>query len=395
MSEHQNIPRRAALKTLGLATMTIVLSATGVVTYRAATNGVLTSGAGTPYDAWDRWADDPGLVGVATAGLLAANPHNTQPWTFRVQERAVELHGDVTRQMPFTDPLLREHHVGLGCALENMVLAADARRLRNVVDLLPDPARPSLVARLRLDDDAGAVRESILHAFVPQRHSNRGPYTPEAITTAQLEHLTEDTDALAPAGVRWITSAPARAALSALILDATAAVVADSGQSVEGFSWFRNDRSDIDAYGDGLTLDGQGLAPATLAAAKLLPASSRAAGDAFWLEQTRLVHTATATVYGIVTVPDPDDPADRIRGGRLLQHLHLAATAAGLGLQHMNQVTERIDADRSRSRAPVFAQRWEEILGSGPHAGLVAFRLGHPVRPALRSPRRPLASVLG
>ena len=44
-----------------------------------------------------------------------------------------------------------------------------------------------------------------------------------------------------------------------------------------------------------------------LAVAKILPASSRTAGDRFWLDQTRTVHTATAAAYGVITVANPDD----------------------------------------------------------------------------------------
>lgn len=73
---------------------------------------------------------------------------------------------------------------------------------------------------------------------------------------------------------------------------------------------------------------------------KLSPATDRSAGDTFWVEQTRSVHTATAAAYGVITVADPSDPILRLNGGRLLQRIHLAATAQGLALQHMNQVTE-------------------------------------------------------
>ena len=52
---------------------------------------------------------------------------------------------------------------------------------------------------------------------------------------------------------------------------ATEAIVADTAQSEEAFSWFRNDRADIDRHRDGLTLDGQGLDRLTLFAATPQP----------------------------------------------------------------------------------------------------------------------------
>ena len=79
-----------------------------------------------------------GPTGAVAAAILAANPHNTQPWTFVVAPDGIDVFSDPTRRLMQVDPLLREHHVGLGCALENLVLAAEARGHRPAVTLLPD-----------------------------------------------------------------------------------------------------------------------------------------------------------------------------------------------------------------------------------------------------------------
>ncbi|GAA0223060.1 hypothetical protein GCM10009539_05330 [Cryptosporangium japonicum] len=174
------------------------------------------------------------------------------------------------------------------------------------------------------------------------------------------------------------------------MVDAAEAVVADDAMSRDGFAWFRGDADAIEAHRDGLTLDGQGLSPVMLTAAKLMPATSRADGDAFWVEQTREVHTRTAAAYGLVLVPDPRDAVHQLTGGRLLQRLHLAATVAGLGLQHMNQITERIDREGPSSR---FGTRLASIVGRPELEVLATVRIGYPERAARRSPRRPATEV--
>jgi hypothetical protein len=132
----------------------------------------------------------------------------------------------------------------------------------------------------------------------------------------------------------------------------------------------------------------------TLLAAKILPAQSRTDGDAFWLKATRDVHTATAAAYGVITVDDVFDRAAQITGGRLLARLHLAATSLGLGFHHMNQITERIDRDRSLGQPDAFSARWAEIIGRPTGTGLVSFRIGRPVREAGLSPRRSLTDMV-
>jgi hypothetical protein len=107
--------------------------------------------------------------------------------------------------------------------------------------------------------------------------------------------------------VLWVTDRAAMDRLGALHVEATEAIIADRVQCEEAFSWFRNDRTDIDRFRDGLTLGCQGLDPLSLFAAKILPVQSRTDGDRLWADATRDVHAATAAAYGIVTVEDSTD----------------------------------------------------------------------------------------
>jgi hypothetical protein len=289
------------------------------------------------------------------------------------------------------DAVRREHHVGLGCALENLVLAARARGYQTHVTLVPSPDDQAHVARIDLTR-APRVK-SPLYEAIGRRHTNRGPYKRTRVPAAELDTLSAHAADLDGTSVRWFSTATDKAALGTLIIEATQAIVGDQQQSAESFAWFRSSRDAIDTHRDGLTLDGQGLNALTLAAAKLLPATSRVAGDKFWLTQTKTVHTATAAAYGVIVVPDTDDIKLRVTGGRLLQRIHLAATAAGLALQHMNQVTERIDRERQQHLPANFGPRFAALLASAPQQGLVTFRIGYPTRTTRPSPRRALSAV--
>lgn len=393
----RRMTRRSVLKAIGIGGGAVVLAGAGGVTARAGLNGVWNQGQGAPYELWSTWQDAPGLHALVAAGVLAANPHNLQPWTFRlgVDERGddtIDLFDDPSRVMPVNDADGRERAAGYGCAIQNIVVAARARGLDAEITALPD-GDPQHIAHIAFRAGADPThREQRLAVALPDRHSNRGPYTAQAVDQDILDALIAD----APGGatVEWITDPAQRATLGALIVEATQAIVDDEEMSTEAFAWFRNDRADIDRSSDGLTLDGQGLDPFTLFLAKILPAQSRTSGDQFWLKTTRDVNTATAAAYGIVRIADVADPTARLDAGRLLQHVHLAATDAGLGLQHLNQITECIARDAATGSPDRFSTRWADVTGIPAGEALLAFRVGHPQRTPNPSPRRPLADVL-
>lgn len=239
-------------------------------------------------------------------------------------------------------------------------------------------------------------RERSLVEAIATRRSNRGPYSPQDLDENLLASLTEDVpvdSGTATAELVWVTEAAAMSALASLYVDATQEIADDAEMSAEAFSWFRGDRAGIERHRDGLTLDGQGLDGPTLAAAKILPAQSRESGDSFWVKRTREVHTATARAWGVIRVPDVADPWARIAGGRLLQRTHLAATVAGLGLHHMNQVSERIARRAALGDEDPLSSRWVEATGVPAGESLLAFRVGYPEHDAVRSPRRALDDV--
>ena len=385
--------RRTILRTTGTGLLAVAVAGTAGMSYRAYDNRILGADTGDAFDPWRNWRDDPGPAGAVAAAILAASPHNTQPWRFQITPEHIDLYADPTRRLGSTDPYRREMHIGLGCALENLVLAAQARGYRTTVALLPDPTVPDLIARIDLA--TGPKVPSARHDAIGDRHSNRGPYQDKPVAATALTELAALADDPA-ATIAWITTGQDLRSLGALMVEAARAVTADDTMSRDGFVWFRPDADAIAEHRDGLTLDGQGLSPLITSVAKLMPASSRESGDEFWVTQTRDVHTATAAAYGLLLAADPREQAQQITGGRLLQRIHLAATTRGLALQHMNQITERIDRDSALGRDPTFGPRLQALVAAAGRPGrqvLSAFRIGHPVRGGRRTPRRPVADV--
>jgi hypothetical protein len=95
--------------------------------------------------------------GGGPIAILATNPHNSQPWLFRISNSMTDLYADPQRQIGVIDPFRREMYIGLDCALENMTLAAAVEGYAADVQLLPNPADATHAARLTLT--LAAVRQ--------------------------------------------------------------------------------------------------------------------------------------------------------------------------------------------------------------------------------------------
>jgi len=111
------------------------------------------------------------------------------------------LHIDTQRNVGALDPYLREEYIGMGCALENLMLAAPANGYTTAAALLPEklgpiPAepKPQLLARVNLA--SGKREENELYNAIPRRHTNRGPYDPRKAISHDfldaLKHLPGD-----------------------------------------------------------------------------------------------------------------------------------------------------------------------------------------------------------
>ena len=58
-------------------------------------------------------------------GVLAPSSHNSQPWSFKVEETCIKLFVEQTRRLPVGDANGRQLYISLGCAIENITTAAD------------------------------------------------------------------------------------------------------------------------------------------------------------------------------------------------------------------------------------------------------------------------------
>jgi hypothetical protein len=106
--------------------------------------------------------------------------HNTQPWSFTADGRMISLYADLGRGLPVADPDGREMMISCGAALFNARLALRSLGYVPQTSVLPDPAEPALVARLRWGPRVPPTEfERRLAGQVRARRTHRGAFDSE------------------------------------------------------------------------------------------------------------------------------------------------------------------------------------------------------------------------
>jgi nitroreductase len=300
--------------------------------------------------------------------ILAPSAKNSQPWAFSVQENRLHIIADYRRGQAIADPDRRELYISLGCALENLLVAAEHFGFRHGITYFPEPGHDELVATVHFAPGgvpsharAGATLNAIL-----QRHNDNSVFqpmpVPEQLRTRLVAccvepdlrlHLTDDRHFR-----RWI---------EALTMEADRVEFANPAFRKELGNWIR-----------------QGVfgAPTLVARVEGLAVSKIDLGESVARQDHAIVESAA--LIGLVSAMG-DSHLTHVRAGQLFERLWLTATAMGVSIHPMSQTMRR----------PELRSAVGELLPSPDWVPQHLFRVGFSSRRENHhTPRRPVEDVM-
>jgi hypothetical protein len=323
--------------------------------------------------------------------ILAPNPHNLQPWRFRLEgDDSVAILHDPQRRLPETDPFDRQLTIGFGGLIEIARMAAAARGYRIETVEFPDGVAENglnggVVARLSFTLDAGVAADPLFNA-VPLRRSTKEPYDlARAVSSELLARLIEED---APTARVLGTAEPARvAAVRQLVLDAGEIEGRTARTHLESVRLMRVGHAEIDASPDGIDLGGPMIEVLRLAGQIDRTSLADPASQAYkaGMEIQRETYGSIPAALWIVT--PGDTRLDQLAAGRAYVRVNLRATLLGLAMHPASQSLQEFP----EMRGPF--SRAHQLLAPGGGRVQMLARVGYgPQVPP--SPRWPLQAKL-
>ncbi len=310
------------------------------------------------------------LIGLAT---LAANGHNTQPWRFRLNQAGVEILPDFSRRTAVVDPDDHHLYVSLGCASENLVIAAEAAGRAAALQIQGGP-EPRIDIALR----PGPARETSLYQAIPLRQSTRSVFDGRPVSSEDIELLRIAAEEEGVAVLFFSDESDLEAILE-FVVEGNSAQMDDPAFIAELRDWLRFSPNHALESGDGLfsACSGNPVVPQWIGGAMFDAFFTKASENDKYRDQVR--SSAGVAVF----VGDRADPEHWIKVGRSFQRFALQATALGIRNAHLNMPIE----------VPAIRPQFADWLGMPDSRPDLIIRFGR--APALpMSLRRPVSEIL-
>ena len=316
------------------------------------------------------------IIELVRYATLAPSGHNTQPWKFSLKEDCIRIFPDFTRRLPVVDPDNRELYISLGCALENLVIAAKYAGYDPEVEYFPE-GEPDECLLVTLKHSNVTGNHNLFQA-IPKRHTNRREYNKGQIPAADLNKIgsvpTEN-------GVTSLvlTEPDAIEQIIDLVRESNRIQMNDDAFMDEISSWIRFNDSEEELHLDGLTSRAMGRfsVPGWLGRMYMkifVSAKNQSKTDEMNIRSSSAL---------MVIISVKNDKKSWVDVGRSFEHIALTMTTLNIENAHLNQPCE----------VPQLKIQLQKHLALGSAHPQLLLRIGY-AEPLPCSPRRPVRQVM-
>lgn len=274
-------------------------------------------------------AQNSNFTEIVQYAVKAPSGHNTQPWKFRIKNDSIEILPDFDLTLTAVDNTRREMYISLGCATENLCIAAT--HFGYEYHIVKSNGQ-SVIVQLK----KSSTGEDPLFNVIAQRQTNRSVYQKRKIAADTLQ-LIQQVPLEPNVGMYFFENGSSLAdTLTTFIARGNTIQMTDKAFKEELLNWIRFNKKQIRQTNNGLTFQTLGFPSLPGFMARVIINSH--------LKPAQQNKSDLEKVYSsshlILFTTQHNTPEEWIALGRSLERFLLKTTALGIANGYMNQPCE-------------------------------------------------------
>jgi len=337
---NQGITRREFLRfSVGSVLGATLLGASSLVL-----RPTLSSQGGAAYRYWHQ--KNKGTMSdmqyIAMCGTLAPSAHNTQPWKFQFQGDRIRVYADLDRHLGSADAERRMMLMSIGCAVENMTVAAQQLGYSAAVEELDADGQFAVngyCATVKLTR-TGTVNHPRFDAIF-SRQTTRTAFDALRPIPVDLINALDRQATLPGIHLAWFSTPTEAANVVSLTQESVRSFLLGGNRHYDGMKWFRITRQEWESKGDGIAVFNSDAPTYVKEWVELFATQKDLLGNEFKQGEIDAVdRIAPATALWGLVFADGVSPNARVLAGRMAERVYLEATAHGYAVQPQCYPTE-------------------------------------------------------
>ena len=273
---------------------------------------------------------------------LAPSPHNTQPWKFKIKENEILVFADRDRNLGAGDKHLRMMLLSIGCAIENIRIAASHLGHDPEVVVVANNHFEStgLCARILLSKQAVSQPHALFEPIF-RRQTTRAPFLNIPVP-GELTQAVSGMNSFPFLSLRWFREKSEIDILGNLNSDAVRSYVADNAAYLDSLKWWRYSRDEILSKRDGISIFTAAAPTLIKQYFQWMVNKEMMAGDFGKDGEINLMNELlpATPLWGVISSDKLDFDA-RVNGGQLAERVYLEITRQGYRIMPISYITEQ------------------------------------------------------
>lgn len=272
---------------------------------------------------------------LVECAIKAPSGHNTQPWKFENIEDGIIIHPDFSRALPIVDGDNHALYISLGCALENIIIAASTKGFESTV-YYPEDSKSSIKVLFHTENKFNVTKDP-LYDVISSRQVNRSKYFEKIVSNEDLQKLSSSFK-FEGITIHILNDKEQFTKIIPLIIEGNNLQFENKQFVNELTSWFRYSKSEAEKTKDGLWTAAMGLPNMGKLIGNFAMKNFVSAKSEAKRLNDILQHTQGLAIF----ISDKNEVTYWVNIGRAFQRFGLTATKFGISHAHLNMPCEEV-----------------------------------------------------